>query len=537
MTSAPIPWKHVRNVLVLFAPLWGGAAILFGIIGAGFAVISSDVYSARLPIVVRDEATSSFDRLGRFASQSELKAAQETILEMTQNPEVVAAALRQIGPPGGKQDPAWPTTKLIDATASEKVNLLAPKGSDFGNTEVVYLHVKANSQARATALCRAMFDNLTEQLRTIRRVRADSIIAELNHTRDLAKQNLDEAAARLHEIEVQFGTDLGELRNLNDTISGDGTNRRTLAETTHELQTAELELDKLESLHQLLVAGAEDPQQLLISGGDLLASQPSLQRLKEGLIDAQLASSQLAGIYTAENPKRRAAVAAEQEIERRMQEETSAVIRAMKPMIRLERERVERLRAREGDLRTRLDHLAIARTNYAKIDAEVKHRTALLADAERSLAEAKASRSAALSTNLIAELGPPQVTEKPIGPSGSVLTLGSMTAGLIFGLGSVFLIAPGPTEIRSGRRWSDYLGAGRRSSDRTVQAPVPTEASSQGDRRRAPSTPQSPPPQQQRVAQQPAQPPQRRQQPKPQPTKTKQCETPQQETKPPTDPA
>jgi uncharacterized protein involved in exopolysaccharide biosynthesis len=484
MTSAPIPWKHIRNVLVLFLPLWGGAAILFGVLGAGYAVLSSDFYLARQPLVVRDAATSSFDRLGRFASQTELKAAQETILEMTQNPEVVAAALRQIGPPSGKPDPAWPSTEVIDSVASDGVNLLAPKGSEFGNTEVVYLQVKSKSRARANEFCRAMFDNLTEQLRTVRRVRADSIIAELNHTRDLAKQNLDEAAARLHEIEVEFSTDLGELRNLNDTIAGDGTNRRTLEVTTRELQSVELELEKLESLHQCLVAGAKDPQQLLISGGDLLASQPSLQRLKEGLIDAQLATSQLAGLYTAQNPKRRAAIATEKEIERRMQQETVAVIRAMEPMMRLERERVQRLRERESQLRTRLDLLAKARTDYAKIDADVQHRTELLADAERSLAEAKASRSAALSTNLIAELGPPQVTEKPIGPSGSALTLGSTMAGLIFGLGSVFLIAPGPSEIRSGRRWSDYLSGGRRRSDAIAPGGPATDASPRTDRRR-----------------------------------------------------
>ncbi len=409
--------------------------------------------------------SSSVDRLGRFASQTELKAAQETILEMTQNPEVVAAALRQIGPPSGKPDADWPSTEVIDTVASQSVNLLAPKGSEFGNTEVVYLQVKANEQARATEFCRAMFDNLTEQLRSVRRVRADSIIAELNHTRDLAKQNLDEATARLHEIEVQFGTDLGELRNLNDTISGDGTNRRTLEETTRELHAVELELEKLESLHDLLVAGANDPQHLLISGSDLLASQPSLLRLKDGLIDAQLAASQLSGIYTAENPKRRAAVATEKEIKRRMQQEAVAAIGAMEPMIRLERERVTRLRERQTQLSDRLDHLATARTDYAKIDAEVKHRTELLADVERSLSEATASRSAALSTNLIAELGPPQVTDNPIGPSGSMVTIGSMMAGLIFGFGSVFLIAPGPTEIRAGRRWSDYLNAGRRLAD------------------------------------------------------------------------
>jgi uncharacterized protein involved in exopolysaccharide biosynthesis len=163
-----------------------------------------------------------------------------------------------------------------------------------------------------------------------------------------------------------------------------------------------------------------------------------------------------------------------------MQQETAAVIRAMEPMMRLERERVERFRTRETQLRDRLDHLARARTEYAKIDAEVKHRTALLADAERLLAEANASRSAALSTNLISSLGPPQVTESPIGPGGSVLTLGSAMAGLIFGLGTVFLVAPGPTEIRSGRRWSDYLGTGRRRSDLVLE---PAGA----DRRRGPA--------------------------------------------------
>lgn len=472
MTSTPIPWKHIRNVLVLFAPLWCGVAILFGAIGAGYSVLRPDFYSARQPIVVRDEATTSFDRLGRFASQTELKAAQETILEMTQNPEVVSEALHQIGPPEGQEGNDWPSTETIDGTASEKVNLLAPKGSEFGNTEVVYLRVEAETQQRAVDFCHAMFENLTKQLRKVRQVRADSVIEELIHSRDLAKRDLDESASRLREIEVRFGTDLAELRNLNDTIAGDGTNRRTLEETTRELQVVELELEKLESLYKLLVAGSEDPQQLLISGGELLASQPSLQRLKEGLIDAQLASSQMEGIYTPQNPKRRSAIAAEREIERRMQVETAAVIRAMAPMIQLERDRIVRLKEREVQLQSRLDLLAKARTDYAKIDAEVRSKTQSLADAERLLAEAKASRSAALSTNLIAALGPPRVSEYPIGPSGSSVTIGSLMAGLMFGLGTVFLIAPGPTDTRNGRRWSDYLGAGRRASDHGMAATI-----------------------------------------------------------------
>ena len=483
MSSSPIPWKHVRNILVLFAPLWGGAMLVFGVAGVLFAIFSSDVYSARQPLVVRDEATTSLDRLGRFASQTDLKAAQETILEMTQNPEVVAAALRQIGPASGRPDDKWPSTKLVDQVASDAVNLVAPQGSEFGNTEVVYLQVKASSQERATEFCRAMYDNLTAQLRKVRQVRADSVIEELNHARDLASRNLHEISARLREIEIEFGADLGDLRNLNDTISGDGTTRRTLEETTRDLQTVELELEKLRSLHAVLVAGSKDPQQLLVSGSDLLASQPSLQRLKDGLIDAQLAASQLAGIYTEANPKRQAATATEAEIRNRMQQETAAALRAMEPELKLTQERLDRLRTREEGLRGRLDQLATIRTDYAKIDADVKHRTELLGIAQRSLAEAKASRSAALSTNLIAELGPPQASDDPVGPGGTTLTLAATMAGLLFGLGTVFLVAPGPTDIRAGRRWSDYLGAGRRASDNTATAPI-AAGSTGGERRR-----------------------------------------------------
>lgn len=480
MSSTTIPWKHVRNVLVLFAPLWGGAAVIFGVIGMGYALLSSDVYSARQPLVVRDEATTSVDRLGRFPSQTELKAAQETILEMTQNPEVVGAALRQIGPPGGGTDPAWPSTKVIDSIASKCVNLVAPQGSEFGNTEVVYLKVKSSSPERATLFCSAIYENLTQQLRRVRQVRADSVIAELNHARDLAQKNLNEVSARLREIEIESGADLGELRNLNDTISGDGTNRRTLEETTKELQTAELELRKMESLHSLLAAGAKDPTRLLISGSDLLASQPSLQRLKDGLIDAQLAASQLAGIFTPANPKLKAAVETEFEIRKRMQQETEAAIAAMQPNLKLQNDRVERLKGRNAVLVQRLAHLATIRADYSKLDSEVKHRTQTLGDAERSLSEAIATRSAALSTNLIAELGPSQVANNPIGPGGSVLTLGSAMAGLIFGLGAVFLIAPGPTDSRSGRRWSDYLGSGRRGEDRSGTAQTPATRSESG---------------------------------------------------------
>ncbi|MCA9139308.1 MAG: hypothetical protein KDB00_21185 [Planctomycetales bacterium] len=467
MSAAPIPWKHIRNVLVLFAPLWVGAVAAFGLIGVIYALFSADVYSARQPLVVRDEATRAVDRLGRFASQTELKAAQETILEMTQNREVVAAALREIGPPDGRIDENWPPLSTIDSVISTSVNILAPKGAEFGNTEVVYLQVKAGDRDRAVRFCRAMYDSLTKHLRDVRRVRADSVIVELTHARDLAKKNLDEVTSRMQTIEVEFGEDLGELRSLSETHSGDSSIRRALITTKEQLQKAELDLEKMQSLYSLLVAGSKDPRKLLISGGDLLNSQPSLQRLKDGLIDAQLRASQLSGVYTLENPKRKAAIATEREIRERIIQETLSVIASMKPMLELEVTQVAKLKDKVDSLSRKLEMLAEARTSYSEIDAELKQRTQQLAEAEQRLVEARASRSAALSTSLVAELGPPQVSDRPVGPGAATLTFGSMAAGLIFGLGAVFLIAPGPTQSQGRRRWTDHLeGQNRRAEDR-----------------------------------------------------------------------
>ena len=448
----------------MFAPLWVGSAVLFGICGVGIALLSKDRWSARQPLVLRDEANGAVDRLGRFASQTELKAAQETILEMAQNPEVVAAALRQIGPVDGSNDPTYPTSRVVDSIATKSVNVVAPQGSEFGNTEMVYLTVEAESQERADEFCGLMLDNLTAHLRKVRRIRADSVIVELTHARDLARQKLDSALARMKKVEIKVGSDLGELRNLNDAISGDGANRRTMQENVRELQIAELEMQRLESLYRVLEAGSEDARHLLISGDELLSSQPSLQRLKDGMIDAQIESSRLASIYTKEHPRRRAAITNEHEIAQRMHQEAQAALQAMLPTLQLSRDRVSRLREQQSTLNDKLNRLAGVRTSYSKLDAEVRALTELLGQAEGSLSEAQASRSAALSTNLLSELGPPQVGDSPEGLSGSMTAFGSMIAGLVFGLGTVFLIAPGPTGPTFGRRLNDYL-SGRRSTD------------------------------------------------------------------------
>ncbi len=440
--------------------------MLFAIIGGLYSLVSRDYWTASQPMVLRDEANGAVDRLGRFSSQTDLKAAQETTLEMARNLEVVKTALRLIGPPGGGEDASWPSNEIAAAIAKKRVNIRAPQGGEFGGSEMIYLQVEDSSPERAKAFCESLYASLSQQMREVRRVRADSMIDELTHARDLAKKNLDEASGRMREIEVTFGSDLGELRTLSESLNGDGANRRALDETVRDLQVAELELEKLESLHQLLSQGLRDPNHLLVSGGELLNRQPSLQRLKDGFIDSQIQRAELAGRLTPEHPRMQAAIAAEDEIRVAMQSEAASAIRSMQPVLDVERDRVARLQVKQQNLLRRLDRLAEARTTYSKVASEVKHRTTLLENAQRVLADAEASRSASLSTNLLAKLGPVNTGDSPNGVSTTMMTVGSGSAGLIFGLGMVFLVSPGPNQSRFGRRWSDMLG-GRRASDQS----------------------------------------------------------------------
>ncbi len=444
-------------------------------------MMASDRWAARQPLTVRDEATGAVDRMGRFGSSTELKAAQETVLELAQNREVVTAALRQIGRPGS--DPAvaaklaatstdsdWPPLSVVEEASKKSVNVVAPQGSDFGGSEMMYLQTTADTPQRAEAFCNALLHHLTEHMRSLRQIRANSVVTELTAARDLARGKLDAATARIREIEIRVGSDLGELRNLNDTIAGDGTSRRTMEELAREQQVAELELLRIRSVYDVLKAGSEDPRRLLIAGNDVLQSQPSLQRLKDGLVDAQLQTSSMVGIYTERHPRRRAAMKTEAEIAQRMIDESRSAIRALEPNLQLAQKRVDRLQSKRDDLETKLDRLAEVRTTYGNLDTQVNSLKVQLAEAESALSDAEASRSAATSTSLIAALGPPIVGDKPEGMGASTVAIGSTAAGLMFGLGAVFLIAPAPVSAGGGRRWSDYLGRGRRAADRDPAA-------------------------------------------------------------------
>ena len=465
MTSAPTiinPGKIVKT-LREHLRLWAIPAVVIALCALGYAIVRPAKWKASQALLVRDEAAGALNRKGRFDSPDSMKAAVETILEIARSRAVVAAALKQLGPPSGTTaNGDWPTPADIEK-GQAAIAVEAPKGAEFGRTEVIYLSATARTPADAIALNKAVCDQTESRLRQLRQSKAKSIIAELERAVALAQTDLDAATRQLEAMETDVGSDLGELRTLNEAGAGDSNLRTTLNQIKEELRRARTVHEANLQQRQHLLAAKDDPDQLVATPNRVLESQPSLRRLKDGLVDAQLRTAEILGKMSTNHPVAQAAIAAENQVRVDLHNELEVALRGLSADLKVTGALAESLEGQLADVSRRLSRLATIRARYANLVAEVRHRGELVAAARKDLADARASQSAASSGSLISRLDRPETGDSPVGPGRTMIVLCGMVGGLSAGFGLVFLAAP-LSNLR-GRRWSDYLGVGRRTTD------------------------------------------------------------------------
>ena len=217
--------------------LWLAPTIAMTAGAALYASVRPVTWRASQAIVVRDEASNKETRQGRFDSIDMMKTFQETVLEVARNRIVVAGALKQLGAPSKRRQATWPTSGDVQKL-QKQITVTAPKGAEFGRTEVIYLSVTGGSRADAIARTTAVCDQLEMHMGDLRQARAASVIGELARSVELAQADLDVATERLETMERQVGSDLGELRSLNDAGAGDSNLRRALNQVKVEQRQA-----------------------------------------------------------------------------------------------------------------------------------------------------------------------------------------------------------------------------------------------------------------------------------------------------------
>ncbi len=327
--AIPSP-RQVLHLLRAYVWLWLLPAVCIAAAVGVYAMLHTASWEASQALIVRNEAVNADRGPGKFNYPEEMKTVQETMLEVVKSRSVLEAALRQVGPPAECKNPAgWPTDRDIE-TFRKYVKLVPPKGAEFGKTEVFYLTVRAEDRARSVALNEAVFKQLQVQFQQLRDAKAQSMIDELTKTVRLAKADLDEATAALASTEHRVGSDLAELRSMQEMASSDSALRRSGEEIRSQLRENATTEKSNRELLAVLTKAQDDPGRVVATPNRLLDSHPSLRRLKDGLVDAQLRTATLMGSMSADHPRVRAAKEAEEEIGRHLHNELALARAALR---------------------------------------------------------------------------------------------------------------------------------------------------------------------------------------------------------------
>ena len=460
--TLPVAVKEIVTILRTSLWLWLSPTVACTLLAIAFAFVRADTWQASQALWVRDEAAGSLSGRGDFDNSESKKATLETVIELARNHKVVADALRQVGPPADKSALDWPKRTDID-DLSGAVAVVSPQGSELGGTEHIYLTVSDQVPSRAAALAAAIAEQMENRWQELRRAKANSVIQELTRSVQLAERELQVANQRLAALEVKIGSDLGELRSLNDASVGSSTLRTTQQQIATELRQLRQRVVTDQQLLGLLTTSRRSPDNLIAAPSQLLDSQPSLRRLKEGLVDAQLRTANLRGTMNEAHPKVRAAMAAEDEVRDNLRRELQVAVIGLRADLDVSEKLVASLTQQQRIVESRLNELVGMRTHYAKLSADVQHRLRRFEQAKEQLSDANARQEAAATTSLLTVLDQPLVASAPMGPSRKIIVAAGGFGGLSIGFGLVFLLWTANGQPR--RRWTDYLRSGRRASD------------------------------------------------------------------------
>lgn len=447
------PSECIR-LLVEHRQRWIVPTVVCAVLATAYALVMTRYWQATQALVVRQEVTSaSTGQPGKFADLYEMRTFQETIFELAKSRQVIASTLKAVAAADSGAEASEPSDHAIESFR-ERLSMLPPGGAEFGKTEVFYLGVKERSREQAVRLVRELSHQLDLRLRQLRDEQAQSVIAELEKQVELATEAQAAQIEKLGLLEAEVGSDLGELRLLHSASSG----QSDLRQQTVNLETeSRAYANKVHEAEQLLVAlklAQKDSEALVAMPSSLLASQPTLRRLKDGLVDAQLRAARLSGTRTEEHPQVQAATAAVAQIRSDLHDELQVAIRGVEIEMELSRNRYIDLKNQLHDIDVRLAKLAERRAEYSNRVAAVENSRQVLDQARKQLMEAQAEQVAAHSASLVTVLDQPDGGTHPVGIGRTSVLLAGTVGGLILGLGLTFLTVTQPVSVKE--NWSTF---------------------------------------------------------------------------------
>src|SRR5690606_29612534 len=152
------------------------------------------------------------------------------------------------------------------------------------------------------------------------------------------------------------------------------------------------------------------------------------------------AKARLLGKLSPQHPHIASAEEAEDQVRQQLHQELATATQGVKVELALSYDRDKLLR-RELELgRERLTKLAGQRADYSRLVAAVHHHTQLVENARARLADAEARLAGAQTSSLLARIDEVESGLRPLGPRRANIVAAGGLAGLLLGLGAIYLL-------------------------------------------------------------------------------------------------
>ncbi|MDA7950523.1 MAG: hypothetical protein MPJ24_03460, partial [Pirellulaceae bacterium] len=277
----------------------------------------------------------------------------------------------------------------------------------------------------------------------------------------LAQEDLQQATDKLATLEKSLGVDLAEIRIITEQTGGESNLRANLTTLKQRLSTATTARKTKQQLATILQTLKQNPDHILTTPSDLLASQPTLRRLKEGLADAQLRSANIQGRMSSRHPLVIAAKKTEEEIKMNLHREIDVLLPSLATELQLNKTEIDSHNKQINIIKDRMGYIASLRANYHNLSEEVQQKSLAVNQVEQDLLSTRSALAATKETSMLTKVDTPNVGNYPEGPGKLSIILFGMVAGLLTGCGILFLTVVPNNAAHSSNRPVDLFQTGK----------------------------------------------------------------------------
>jgi succinoglycan biosynthesis transport protein ExoP len=452
--TPPVSLRELASTLFIYRGTIIALTVAFGLCAAIFSLLQSEVYEATVQIWAQDQSpglrgSSNYPN----DSAARLKIALTNVREVIYSRQVLETALVTCGllePVAGELSPAAQKGRdELIGCLSKSIRLEAPKGTDFGSTQIFFIRLRDRDDAHATQLLTAVLEAFRKRYEQLSAEQAQHLVDETTMQVQKSREQLDSAASAFDRCVQTLEGGLGELSSMGGSGGGESELRRSLTQLNERLVPAQADLKVQQAFLKQLRRARADKDEIVNVPGTVIREYPSLEQSVRDLGSARSQMDAVAARLTPENPEYQSAEVHWQLVEQTFESEVDRAVSAIGREIEAKYEAVQFMQTQKNAYLERIANLTNRYVEFDGLRQELAQRRTIVADAEKRRSDAAHALLTAAQETLFATLDGPRAGPNPVSPKRKANFCIGTLLGLITGVGMAFLARQFSQIVRS----------------------------------------------------------------------------------------